>query len=266
MEKIDFALDDVLESIIDMFAFKAEEHGLELIFDIDREIPKHLIGDPLRLQQILTNLGNNSLKFTDEGEITIGARLCSKTSKHVKIEFSVKDTGIGMSEKQIAKLFTAFSQADSSTTRKYGGTGLGLSICKSLVGLMGGHIRVNSKIGTGSDFRFTAKFGVKDEAIPTKSPTHSSFNGLKVLVVDDNDTARDKLFDLLSILKIDADRCESGKMAIQMTRKAEKESIPYDIILTRYSRNQNLIGAILFDEHQRPDHPRTLKFGRPLPK
>jgi two-component system sensor histidine kinase/response regulator len=231
MEKIDFVLYDVFESFTDMIAIKVEERGLELIFDIDQDIPQGLIGDPLRLGQILTNLGNNAVKFTEKGEITLTARLTSKDDDHAKIEFSLKDTGIGMTPEETAKLFHSFSQADSSTTRKYGGTGLGLSISKKLVELMGGEIWVESESGVGSVFAFTATFGINKKITPSSMSVPKDLKDLRILVVDDNQSARHILSELVAMLEFEVDKCESGRKSIQLIQKAEKKGRPYDLIL-----------------------------------
>ena len=159
METIDFSLDEVLANISNLVGIKAQEKGLELLFDLDPELPRGLKGDPLRLGQILVNLANNAVKFTDQGEIVVTARLEKLDDDQVHARFSVRDTGIGMTPEHQAKLFQAFSQADTSTTRKYGGTGLGLTISQKLVDMMHGEIWVKSQAGAGSEFIFTAVFG-----------------------------------------------------------------------------------------------------------
>jgi len=145
MESVDFSLDEVMNNLADLVTVKAQEkENLEVLFDITQNVPRFVVGDPLRLSQILVNLANNAVKFTEEGEIVISARLVKEEEDQVTLEFSVSDTGIGLTRVQIDNLFEAFSQADTSTTRKYGGTGLGLTICKSLVEMMGGEIRVEA--------------------------------------------------------------------------------------------------------------------------
>ncbi|MBF0446182.1 MAG: nitrate- and nitrite sensing domain-containing protein, partial [Magnetococcales bacterium] len=158
IEKTPFRLSDVLDSVTDLISVKAREKDLELLLDIDSEVPHGLIGDPLRLGQVLTNLGNNAIKFTDKGEIVIRVIVKEIAGSNLVLQFSVTDTGIGLTEKQVDKLFQSFSQADASTTRKYGGTGLGLTICKQLTELMGGKIWIKSQTGVGSSFFFTALF------------------------------------------------------------------------------------------------------------
>ena len=161
IESVDFNLEEVLENISNLFTLEAEEKGTEILFSMENDTPISLIGDPLRLGQILSNLVSNAIKFTEDGEIIIYINVISKEEEKVKLKFSVKDSGIGLSEEQIGKLFQSFSQADGSTTRKYGGTGLGLVICKRLVEMMGGEIWVESEQGKGSTFIFTAFFDIQ---------------------------------------------------------------------------------------------------------
>ncbi len=168
MESIPFDLDAVLYNIASMVSLKAAEKNLELIYAISEDVPKSLVGDPLRLGQILTNLANNAVKFTREGHIFINTTLVSEDDESIRLKFSVKDTGIGISKEHMDKLFKAFTQADTSMTRKFGGTGLGLSISNRLVELMDGELTVISEAGEGSDFTFTItvlKQNVKEEAI-----------------------------------------------------------------------------------------------------
>ena len=163
MESVDFQLEDTLDNISTLVGIKTQEKGLELLFKTDPSVPTALVGDPLRLGQILINLSNNAVKFTDAGEIVISTELVKKDKAQVTLKFSVQDTGVGMTSEQAAKLFQPFMQADTSTTRKYGGTGLGLTISKRLAEMMGGEIWVESEQGRGSIFSFTAKFGLGKE-------------------------------------------------------------------------------------------------------
>ncbi len=158
MESIPFDLDAVLYNIASMVSLKAAEKNLELIYAISEDVPKSLVGDPLRLGQILTNLANNAVKFTREGHIFINTTLVSEDDESIRLKFSVKDTGIGISKEHMDKLFKAFTQADTSMTRKFGGTGLGLSISNRLVELMDGELTVISEAGEGSDFTLQLRF------------------------------------------------------------------------------------------------------------
>ena len=192
MEAVPFNLDDVLQRVAGLFILKAREKGIELVFAAVPGIPDGLLGDPLRLGQVLINLMSNALKFTERGEIRLIVELLAVSADAVRLRFEVRDTGLGMSPAQLSKLFTPFSQADSSTTRKFGGTGLGLVISKQLVQRMDGEIGVESEPGAGSCFSFTARFGLA-AGLAAPLSAHSSLTGRQVLIVDDNDSMR-KLF------------------------------------------------------------------------
>ncbi|MBF0574007.1 MAG: hypothetical protein HQK69_09650, partial [Desulfamplus sp.] len=193
MESVDFDLGDVLNNLGSLVILKAHEKGLELIFSVEPDVPKGLKGDPLRLGQILLNLANNAVKFTEQGEIVISIKMVHLEEDSVVLNFSVKDTGIGLNEEQQGKLFKSFQQADSSTTRKYGGTGLGLTISKKLSEMMGGRIGVQSEIGKGSTFWFTARFGLHKKTEKEHFILPETLRGIKVLVVDDNCACREIL-------------------------------------------------------------------------
>ncbi|MBF0290028.1 MAG: transporter substrate-binding domain-containing protein [SAR324 cluster bacterium] len=229
MESIDFRLEDVMENLANLVGIKAEDRGVELLFDVPSEIPMALIGDPLRLGQILINLGNNAVKFTEEGEIVVRIRIKEISTDNVTLHFSVQDSGIGMTPEQQAKLFQSFSQADSSTTRKYGGTGLGLTISKRLTEMMNGEIWVESEAGFGSTFQFTATFGKQSGEISNRvKPSLPELEGLKVLAVDDNATAREILKDLLQSFDFEVEIVSSGQAALD---RLEKSDHGFDLIL-----------------------------------
>ena len=226
LETTDFKLDEVIGSVTTLTAQKAHEKGLEFLAHVAPGIPEHLLGDPLRLGQILTNFVNNAVKFTERGEIRLNIELLEHTGEKVQLKLSVRDTGMGMSPAQSAKLFQPFTQADMSTTRKHGGTGLGLTICRRLVELMGGRIWLESEPGTGSTFFFTIWLGVgteKGKVIPERL-TH-----LRVLVVDDNAAAREILQEPLSTVVSRVDVVASGKEAITALQQHEATE-PYDIV------------------------------------
>jgi CheY-like chemotaxis protein len=205
-----------------------EKENLEILLDIDQNIPRFLKGDPLRLGQVLINLANNAVKFTDEGEIVISAQLAKENKDQVTLEFAVSDTGIGLSPEQIDNLFKAFSQADTSTTRKYGGTGLGLTICKSLVGMMGGEIRVHSTPGEGSTFKFTAVCGRSEQKKLQVLKSPPDLKGLRVLIVDDNATAREILKGMLASFGFKVSLATNGEEGIKELEKASKA---HDLVL-----------------------------------
>ena len=231
MEHVGFSLDDVLSNVSTVTAARAHEKGLEYLFHFPLDIPHSLIGDPLRLGQVLINLINNAIKFTERGEIALGCSRIDASADKIQLQFTVSDTGIGMTPEQTAKLFRAFSQADESTTRKYGGTGLGLSIAKRLVELMGGTIWLDSQSGVGTTIHFTAWFGLT-ETVERQQMVPHAINGLRVLVVDDNPSACVVLADSLAALPLDVDTACSARQALEMVRKAEETAQPYDVIFT----------------------------------
>ena len=228
IETTDFQLDEVISTVTTLTAQKAHDKGLEFLIHVAPAIPEQLLGDPLRLGQILTNFVNNAVKFTERGEIGLNIDLLERTGEKVQLKFSVRDTGIGMTREQAAKLFQPFSQADMSTTRKHGGTGLGLSISRKLAELMGGRIWLESEPGVGSTFNFTIWLGVglatgSGRIIPEKLAQ------LRVLVVDDNPAAREILQQPLSTLAARVDTIATGKEAIAAVQQHDATD-PYDIV------------------------------------
>lgn len=220
IESIDFRLEDVFENLANLIGLKAEEKGLELLFDLSDQIPTALIGDPLRLGQILINLGNNAAKFTQKGEIVISAKVREQSGSDCVLEFAVRDTGIGMTPGQQKKLFRSFSQADTSTTRKFGGTGLGLAICKKLTELMHGEISVESEEGKGSIFRFSVRLGKQQGVASPRRAAIKDLGVLKVLVVDDNKSSREILSTMLASMGMMVDQAGSGETALAMLEDA----------------------------------------------
>jgi signal transduction histidine kinase/CheY-like chemotaxis protein/HPt (histidine-containing phosphotransfer) domain-containing protein len=228
VENIDFDLEKVLENVSNLISEKASAKGLELIFDIESAVPRQLKGDPLRLGQILINFCNNAVKFTEIGEIIVRARIQEKDQEGQLIYFSVSDTGIGLTKEQIGRLFQAFEQADSSTTRQHGGTGLGLAISKRLAHLMGGDVGVESEAGKGSTFWFTARLGNGAAIRPrTVAP---DLRGRRVLIIDDNPQARAVLSSMLIGMTFEADEAPSGLEGIEMVRHAAEGNKPYEIV------------------------------------
>ncbi|WP_095151423.1 response regulator [Pseudomonas sp. Irchel s3b5] len=231
LEHIPFHLEDVLDGFASMIGLKAEDKGLELLFNTAPELPTALVGDPLRLGQVLINLGNNATKFTEQGEIVLGAELRSAEGEQAQLHFWMRDSGIGMSAEQCSRMFQPFSQADSSTTRKYGGTGLGLAISKHLVELMGGTIWVESEPGIGSTFHFEVSVGVQRDAYLRRMLTADELVGSRVLVVDDNATAREILSTMARGFGVEVDVAQSGRAALAMLVEAETKGLPYDLVL-----------------------------------
>ena len=213
MESVPFSLDEVLHRVSTLFALKARAKDVELVVAANPGVPENLLGDPLRLGQVLINLMSNALKFTERGEIRLIVERVTLTDDNVGLRFEVHDTGLGMTPEQQAGLFTAFTQADSSTTRKYGGTGLGLVICKQLVERMHGEIEVESEPGVGSCFRFTARFDVATGK-NAGTPAHSVLTGKQVLVVDDNDTMRSLYSRIATTLGCHVEEANSGEAAL----------------------------------------------------
>jgi CheY-like chemotaxis protein len=232
MESVDFDLSKVLDSLADVVSVKSAEKGLELIMDLDPEIPLGLKGDPLRLNQILINFSNNAIKFTEAGEITIEARLVEHSQAGVVLRFAVRDTGIGMTPEQQGRMFQAFSQADTSTTRKFGGTGLGLSISKRLTEMMGGEVGVESEPGKGSTFWFTARFGFGVEPrARTPRALPEDLQDLRVLVVDDHPTARTILARYLESFGFTTREVASGAEALEELEELEQTDPPYQLVI-----------------------------------
>ncbi|GAA5315250.1 MAG: hypothetical protein AseanaTS_04540 [Candidatus Pelagadaptatus aseana] len=229
VEAIDFRLEDVLDNIGGLLAFKAEEKGLELMFDLEDQLPSSLIGDPLRLGQILLNLGNNAVKFTEQGEVIIRVSQQSRQGDDVTLQFEIKDTGIGIDKDMQRSLFDSFSQADTSTTRKFGGTGLGLTISKSLTELMGGEISCESAPGQGSTFTFSAKLTISSANIARADI--SDIAPMRVLVVDDNSSSREIIGSILDRFGLRVELATNGLDALGVLEQAEQEGVPYDLVI-----------------------------------
>ncbi len=227
-ETVDFRLDEVLDNLTNIIAVKADEKGLEFLFDIDPHIPLALVGDPLRIGQILINLCGNAIKFTESGEVVVGVKLLKQSEDILNLQFDVRDSGIGLSQEQQDKLFKSFSQADASITRKYGGTGLGLTISKRLVELMGGKIWVTSEADQGSTFSFTLDCELQDAKMKNNYKPVKDLIDKPVLVVDDNDVARDILVNLLTMMKFAPSAVSNGQEALSAI---ETENIrPYELV------------------------------------
>ena len=233
LDAVAFDLHDVLDDFSNVVGLKAEEKKIELLFDLPPDLPRHLIGDALRLGQVLTNLGHNAVKFTERGEVVVKVRALEREDKRVTLQFSVRDTGIGMTPEQMQHLFQQFSQADSSTTRRYGGTGLGLAISRHLVDMMGGQIWVESEPGVGSSFHFTLPVQLSDQAdeaavLDRNAPELAE---LRILIVDDNESARNVLESMLDALNLPSRSVASGPDALTEVERADRAGTPYGLIL-----------------------------------
>ena len=231
MDAREFSLDDVLDHLANLVTVKTrEKKNLEVLFAKNSDVPRYLVGDPLRLGQVLTNLTNNAIKFTQSGEIVLSIKQTEKTENKITLSFSVRDTGIGLTENQKSRLFQPFVQADTSTTRKYGGTGLGLTICKRLINMMGGDIWVESVYGQGATFSFTANFGLQKLHGKKRIAPSSDMQGMKVLVVDDNATSRKILKEILESFSFEVVMAASGDEGITEVIKSSSEK-PYDLVI-----------------------------------
>jgi signal transduction histidine kinase/DNA-binding response OmpR family regulator/HPt (histidine-containing phosphotransfer) domain-containing protein/HAMP domain-containing protein len=230
IEKIDFRLDDVMENLANLVGLNAEDKGLELIFDIPPDLPMTLVGDPMRLGQVLINVGNNAVKFTESGEVVISAEVVDDGEDEVTLLFKVSDTGIGMTQEQQDKLFQSFAQADTSTTRKFGGTGLGLAICKRLTELMGGEISVESEAGQGSCFSFSVRLQKQHGESEPVLHSITETGDLRILVVDDNKTAREISTSILHSFGFRIDEASGGEQALAMIEEADA-SDPFQVVI-----------------------------------
>jgi two-component system, sensor histidine kinase and response regulator len=225
-----FELDRMLDSVANVIAVRAAERGLELVFAVDPRVPDELIGDRVRLGQVVMNLASNAVKFTECGEIVISVELLEKSTRAARLRFAVRDTGIGLSDEQRTRLFQPFSQVDSSTTRRYGGTGLGLAISQELVHLMNGSIEVDSKTGEGSEFRFELTFALPAVERPRPFPLPGARH-MRVLVVDDSQVACDVLTRSLLALGFTVCAVHSAEVALESLREAEQRNDPFQLAL-----------------------------------
>jgi PAS domain S-box-containing protein len=226
LETLEFDLHTVLDELAAPLALRAHDKGIELICAASPGVPSRLLGDPGRLRQILTNLASNAVKFTEHGEISIRASLVSETEASVMVRFVIRDTGIGITPEQRQRLFQKFTQADASTTRRFGGTGLGLAIARQLAELMGGEIGMTSEAGVGSEFWFTARLGkAAQQQVPAEPP--DSLRGMHVLVVDDNATNREILRTQLAAWGIEAEAVGDGPAALRSLARARDDHCPF---------------------------------------
>jgi two-component system, sensor histidine kinase and response regulator len=230
LEDRDFDLRTCIEEVLDVFAGRAGKLGLDLVYEIDHNVPAQIIGDSLRLRQVLVNLVSNAIKFTESGEIFVGVHLLkSWDNGNIELQFEIRDTGIGIPQDKMERLFKAFTQVDSSTSRKYGGTGLGLVICEKLIALMGGVINVTSKENEGTTFSFTMQSSASSQTLRTYVTNHiAGIEGKQVLVVDDNLTNRCILKNQLEIWKLIPTLACSGAEALQILEQGQQ----FDLVLT----------------------------------
>ncbi len=233
LERREFGLSDHLGNTLRALSVRAYEKGLELVYDLTPEVPDSVLGDPIRLRQIVTNLVANAIKFTERGEVELRVSCESEGDDHVVLRFAVSDTGIGIPVDKQQAIFDAFVQADASTTRKFGGTGLGLAIVSNLVGLMGGRIWVESRLGEGSTFHFTARFGlVAAEGAPDQKVSAKGLEALRVLIVDDNATNRRILKDVVRGWGLRPTEAPGAATALEELRRAVECNDPYRLVLS----------------------------------
>jgi len=235
IEAIDFSLEDVLRSMADLFSARAEEKGIELFVEIAPDVPLWLVGDPLRVGQVINNLVGNAIKFTAQGEVHVRAEVLEKTHEQVSLRFAVRDTGIGLSKEQADRLFQPFVQADASITRKFGGTGLGLTISKRLVQLMGGEITVSALPGKGSTFAFSARLGMfagqAEASVQRLGLGLQALQAMKCLVVDDQETSLVIMRALLETWHFQVTTSNSGEEGLRLILDAISGGVPFDLLL-----------------------------------
>ena len=248
IEQIPFKLGDVLDQLAVLVGMRAEEKGLELLFALPTELPTALVGDPSRLGQVLLNLSNNAVKFTERGEVTVAVTETANDGERVTLRFEVRDTGIGVSPQARERLFQPFTQADASTSRRYGGSGLGLAICRHLVERMGGEIGVDSEPGRGSSFHFSLSFGLQPDRPP--APSTKDLHGIRVLVVDDHAAARDLLHTLAASLGMQAASAPDGAAALAAVASADAQDRPFRLMLLDW-RMPGMDGIACLEQLQR---------------
>ncbi len=232
LDPIEFSLRNLIEDTLRVLAIRAHQKGLELTCDISADVPQHIVGDPGRLRQVLTNLLGNAIKFTERGEIVVYARVAGPVASGHDLEFAVTDTGIGIPPEKQRVIFEPFAQVDGSTTRRYGGTGLGLTISSRIVALMGGAISVESEVGKGSTFRFNGHFGkAPGDAMQGAQRKSANLRGLSVLVVDDNATNRRVLAGLLRVWGARPTAVDSGPAALAEVQRAAQAGETYPLLL-----------------------------------
>ncbi len=229
VDSVEFDLEPVLNNVANMVAEKAAAKGIELVFEVDRQVPRELIGDPLRLGQILINYANNAVKFTEKGEICILVQVREQSDTEALLYFAVRDTGIGLTAEQRSRLFESFHQADTSTTRRYGGTGLGLAIAKRLSELMYGEVGVESEIGRGSTFWFTARLGRSRERKKHRI-LRPDLQDRRALVADEHPHARSVLTDLLKDMGMAVEQASTAEHFLEAIVREEEKGKPFDIL------------------------------------
>jgi len=228
LERVTFSLDDLLRNMAVILAANSQEQDVEVLFDLDPQVPEFLVGDPLRLQQVLLNLAGNAVKFTPEGEVVLSIGTVAREGERVTLEIAIRDTGIGIEPENLKRIFDGFTQAELSTSRRFGGTGLGLAICSRLIRLMGGEIEVESEQGKGSVFSFRAAFGIPPDAPPP--PAAAEVRALRLIAVDDNETSRGVLAKSCAALGWELLAVGEGSAAVRLMEAAAGKP-GYDALL-----------------------------------
>jgi signal transduction histidine kinase/DNA-binding response OmpR family regulator/HPt (histidine-containing phosphotransfer) domain-containing protein len=231
MDRMPFELEEVMGNLSTIVGIKSQEKHLEFLLETAPDVPSMLVGDPLRLGQVLINFAGNAVKFTEKGEVIVRAELEREEGDQVILRFTVQDTGIGMSQKEIDRLFRPFAQADTSITRKFGGTGLGLTISRRLIKMMGGDVRVESVPGKGSKFIFTARFRKSNQQAHTGQAENKLLRGLRVLAVDDNKSSLHILRKYLENFTFDVAVADNGLEALNAVRRANDEGRPFSLVI-----------------------------------
>jgi two-component system, sensor histidine kinase and response regulator len=260
LDPIEFNLRDHLGHAIKSLTLGAHQKDLELACFVPPELPEFVIGDPVRLRQVVLNLVGNAIKFTDQGEVvlSVAAEPNRQSPDTLMLHFTVKDTGIGIPQDKQSVIFDPFTQADTSTTRRYGGTGLGLSICMRLIEMMGGKIWLESEVGVGSTFHFTAQFGaVKNAGVRSSLADPAILEGMRVLVVDDNATNRQILEKTLAYWRMKATAVSSAPAALQCLREAVATGLPFQLLVAD-CHMPGMDGFMLVDEIQRSPELKNL--------
>jgi PAS domain S-box-containing protein len=230
LQAVDFPVATVLDNFANVISDQALGKGLDLSFDVAPEVPDLVVGDPLRLGQVLINYGSNAVKFTKQGEIQVSVSVLREERDHLVLRFAVRDTGIGLTREQMDQLFQSFHQADTSISRRYGGTGLGLALARKLSQMMGGEAGVDSQLGQGSTFWFTARLGRSRNAVLPQAASTSAPGG-RVLVVDDNAGARHVLLEMLKRLGFSAEAVDGAMAALEAVARADRQAIPFDVVI-----------------------------------
>ena len=238
VEAVPFRLDDVLQDVVDMLAFRASDKGLEFLLDVSADVPSTLVGDPLRLLQVLANLCSNAIKFTDQGSVLVSVRLRAQDTSDITLDIAVRDSGIGLTSLQQEGLFQTYNQAEVSTTRLYGGTGLGLAISRALVELMGGRIWVESQPGFGSTFRFECHFGVPEAELERRGEYLPAMAGKRVLLADDSASALEITTSMALRLGLIVDSAHGGEQALHLFERGLHSGNPHDIVIVDWRMPQ----------------------------